>query len=574
MPKKIRVGPNADRSLNFGTSKIQAPATDLTRLSFDAEQLDIDAHVDKVDGYRLVRPYYYVYRAFCKGRWTDQTVIDTLIEEFKAGTEEYYRTAIKEGRIGINERRTEAEYRMKQGDRLVHWIHRHEPPVTDQPIDIVHEDDEVIVVNKPASIPVHPCGRYRVNSVAYLMGLESGYPDLGVVHRLDRLTSGILILGKTTKVAAKYSEWIRDRDVQKTYLARVRGVFPSEPCACDLSTGMMLKRMGVVGCTPDGKPALTNFELLHTDGKTSVVKCMPRTGRQHQIRVHLQYLGHPIVNDPIYAHPAFGDAKGEELKDPALLERVDAALLAGVLRNDAPHEIFPHQGIQPKTPQLGQVLPEDKTATAFIKSTALKFSVNAEEPSEFGSTLASTTDGAPLTTVGQVVDLEGVSAAVGAAYTAEDVKADADKEPSAKRTHSPTRPDNVGSQKKYKKSYEIMTTPLAADIDPYCGECRIVRPRPSPSTMVLYLHAYKYEGDAFNYTAPAPAWASEGYTTDEESSTTGAADNGIDRGPRPGDASSYAADGESKSNTGEDNKHLDVESAAVNLEPKQETNGL
>eukprot|EP01134_Creolimax_fragrantissima_P006980 CFRG6980T1 len=571
MGKLQRIGPNKSKKLNLGTSKPQLPATDENRLCFDPESGDIEVEVVKRDGCRIVKPYYYVYRAFTKGRWCGETLIDTLNEEFKAGTDEYYRTAIRERRIGINERKTTPEYKLKQGDRLVHWIHRHEPPVTEQEVSIVHEDDDVVVVNKPASIPVHPCGRYRMNTISGIMGLEHNLPDLGVVHRLDRLTSGILILGKDTQTAAKYSEWIRDRDVQKVYLARVRGVFPLDPCEVDMPTDTVLKRMGVCGVSPTGKPALTKFELVHTDGSTSVVKCMPRTGRQHQIRVHLQYLGYPICNDPIYAHQAWGSHKGEELKLPEVLARVDKALLDGVLSNDAPHELFKEPaatstiiteggtctGLPIPTSTTTPASMDKEESTTISKATgkpetdslatngtfftadiqtkeaarlALKnknMSVHCINEEKNGATAKSNTKSMPengLTSNNRLQEQETASSttittdeSADPTQHSEDIR-NASMETmkyqcdgASKRQHSPTRHDNVGSQKKYKKTYQLADTNMDDNLDPYCGECRIIRSLPEPASQILYLHAYTYSGEHFNYATPMPEWADESF---------------------------------------------------------------
>lgn len=187
---------------------------------------------------------------------------------------------------------------------LSHRVHRHEPPVLADAVDVIHEDDSVLVVNKPATMPVHPCGRYRHNTVVGVLAHEYQRWSLRVVHRLDRLTSGVLIFAKTVAAAQRLEREISDRHVHKEYLARVRGKFPGEgkPVSCDLPLRTANSRIGVCVVDPSGKPARTVFHCLRYDAAsdTSIVRCLPEMGRMHQIRVHLQHVGHPVANDPVY----------------------------------------------------------------------------------------------------------------------------------------------------------------------------------------------------------------------------------------------------------------------------------
>jgi tRNA pseudouridine synthase 8/2,5-diamino-6-(5-phospho-D-ribitylamino)-pyrimidin-4(3H)-one deaminase len=111
-----------------------------------------------------------------------------------------------------------------------HTVHRHEPPVTAEPIKIIHETDEILVVNKPGSIPIHPTGRFRHNTVVFILAAEKGYTKLHLVHRLDRLTSGLLLLAKTSECANRIAQQIKSSNVRKEYIAKVIGNFPE--CCC------------------------------------------------------------------------------------------------------------------------------------------------------------------------------------------------------------------------------------------------------------------------------------------------------------------------------------------------------
>ena len=225
---------------------------------------------------------------------------------------------------------------MKNGDVISHTLHRHEPPVSGQPIGVVHEDNDIIVINKPAGVPVHPAGRYNYNSIIEIMRAERGLGTNPLpCNRLDRLTSGIMFIGKNAKAAEKLSVQIQDRHVKKEYVARVIGEFPEEEIVCEQPVMQISPKLGLNRARASGKAAKTVFKRLayYPPTKTSngseqksadmrseeervrdskmewkskeghsIVRCLPVTGRTHQLRVHLQFLGHPISNDPIYCN--------------------------------------------------------------------------------------------------------------------------------------------------------------------------------------------------------------------------------------------------------------------------------
>lgn len=200
---------------------------------------------------------------------------------------------------------------------MSHTLHRHEPPVTAKPIGIVHEDDDMIVINKPAGVPVHPAGRYNYNSVVEIMRAERGHQWNPLpCNRLDRLTSGVMFIAKHKKAAEKLTDQLMGRTVRKEYVARVKGEFPEGDVICEQPILQISPKLGLNRVRANGKAAKTVFKRLAyyspapettTNGLTpkegySIVRCLPLTGRTHQLRVHLQFLGHPISNDPIYAN--------------------------------------------------------------------------------------------------------------------------------------------------------------------------------------------------------------------------------------------------------------------------------
>ncbi|XP_029349631.1 pseudouridylate synthase RPUSD2 isoform X2 [Echeneis naucrates] len=263
-------------------------------------------------GLRKVRPYYFDFKTYCKARWVGKTLLEVFKSEFRAESIEYYQRAAKEGRIRLNQTPVEdLSVVLRNNDHMRNTVHRHEPPVVSKPLEILVDDGEVLVVDKPASIPVHPCGRFRHNTVIFILGKESGISELHTVHRLDRLTSGVLLFARTLETSKKLDQLVRDRQLVKEYVCRVEGEFPGGELICEEPILVVSFKIGLCRVDPKGKECRTVFQRLSFNGKTSVVRCLPLTGRTHQIRVHLQYLGFPIVNDPIYGSSAWGPHRGK-----------------------------------------------------------------------------------------------------------------------------------------------------------------------------------------------------------------------------------------------------------------------
>ncbi|XP_015904344.2 pseudouridylate synthase RPUSD2 [Parasteatoda tepidariorum] len=261
---------------------------------------------------RKVYPYYFTYTTHCKGRWVGKRLIDVFSDEFRAHSKEEYEKNIRSGNIKINDKSISADYVFKENDKVTNRAHRHETPVAAAPIRIIHSSNEFVVIDKPPSVPVHPCGRYRHNCLLFILAKEHNLGELYSVHRLDRLTSGILVFAKTIRRSQEINEQIRERKVNKEYVCRVEGKFPDGEITCKEPIEVISPKMGICIASSNGKESETVFERMSYNGKTSVVRCKPLTGRMHQIRVHLQYLGHPIINDPIYNHESvFGPDKGK-----------------------------------------------------------------------------------------------------------------------------------------------------------------------------------------------------------------------------------------------------------------------
>lgn len=281
-----------------------------TRPGFNDERFNETSYYFE-NGLRKVYPYYFTFTTYTKGRWVGRTLLEVFGKEFRAHSSEEYERHIKKGLLTINNEHVSPDYVLKHNDLLSNVIHRHEVPVSKSIIEIIHLDKDIVVINKPASIPVHPCGRYRHNTIIFLLAKEYNLKDLKTIHRLDRLTSGVLMFGRTQNKARILEAQMRDREVKKQYVCRVEGKFP-ESLECVEPIEVVSYKIGVCKVSPKGKQCRTSFQLIGYNEKvnTSIVICTPYSGRMHQIRVHLQYLGYPIKNDPLYNDTVFGPEKG------------------------------------------------------------------------------------------------------------------------------------------------------------------------------------------------------------------------------------------------------------------------
>eukprot|EP00803_Ostreobium_quekettii_P004195 evm.model.scf_1301EXC.2 EVM.evm.TU.scf_1301EXC.2 scf_1301EXC:10784-21491(+) len=273
-----------------------------------------------VDGLRLVKPYHYDFKCHVKRRWIGRTVVDVFSKEFPARDKDYYEEALRDGRLRVEDLRKGKIWKggvLEEGQCIRHLIHRHEPPVLSEPVEVVGITPEVMAVSKPPGVPVHVSGQYRKNTVIGILQAHS--PDVGElfpVHRLDKLVSGLLLFARNAAAANTLRENMMDKVMEKLYIARVAGAFSKDSVTVSksLTWDPKANRAAIEG--GDGAPgtsgraagqreaklAVTDFRLrfVAPDGRTSVVECRPRTGRTHQIRVHLQHLGHPIANDTQY----------------------------------------------------------------------------------------------------------------------------------------------------------------------------------------------------------------------------------------------------------------------------------
>lgn len=194
------------------------------------QNIEYDISVHQGMRIRSVKPYVHTFQTFAKGRWLGRQLLEVVSREFGGHPQSYWEGAIDNGHIRINDKAVPRTYVIKNSDRLIHCTHRHEPPVFGE-IAFVGETSSLFAVSKPASIPMHACGAYRFNSLEYVLKhdpIVANQPtNLLLVHRLDRVTSGVVVMAKSKDQAAAVGLQIRDKRTEKVYLARVKGSFPT-----------------------------------------------------------------------------------------------------------------------------------------------------------------------------------------------------------------------------------------------------------------------------------------------------------------------------------------------------------
>ena len=248
---------------------------------------------------------------------------DVRIDKYIADNTDYSRNLIlnliKNGDILVNDSKIKPSYKVKQGDKItINNVKTDTEDITpwDYPLDIVFEDDDIIIINKPSGMVVHPGNGNKdhtlVNALkSYTDKLSdiNGVERLGIVHRIDKDTSGLIMIAKTNKAHEILGEYFKEHSIKREYIALLCGVFPHDTATIDAPIGRDEKNRLRMTVTPNNsKKAITHLEVLkrYKSGYT-LVKARLETGRTHQIRVHTKYIGYPVYNDPVYSNKSTGD---------------------------------------------------------------------------------------------------------------------------------------------------------------------------------------------------------------------------------------------------------------------------
>ena len=252
-----------------------------------------------------------------------------LNEKFSEWSRSHIQKLIADGLITVDGARVKASFKITGGEEI--FIREVDAAEVDYapenlPLDILYEDAEIIVVNKARGMTVHPADTVKsgtlVNALLYhckdLSGIN-GVKRPGIVHRLDKDTSGVMVVAKTDAAHLSLASQIKDKIAMRTYLAIVHGVLTDNAGIISGAIGRDKVDRKKMAITPDGKPAVTEFKVLERFENFTYVECKLQTGRTHQIRVHMKAIGHPLLGDTKYtARKNFFDIKGQALHSHTL----------------------------------------------------------------------------------------------------------------------------------------------------------------------------------------------------------------------------------------------------------------
>lgn len=216
---------------------------------------------------------------------------------------------IEEEKVLVNKKKVSANYKIKTGDEIL-VNDKLDYNITiekeDIPLDILYEDEDLLIINKKSGMVVHPApGHYTktlVNALLYKFDIDSkDNIRPGIVHRLDKDTSGVMIVAKNDEMHDILSKMIKDKKIQRHYLALVEGIIPHETGTIDAPIGRDPNNRQKMTVTDiNSRDSITHFKVLKRFKNNTLIECRLETGRTHQIRVHLAYIKHPVVNDPLY----------------------------------------------------------------------------------------------------------------------------------------------------------------------------------------------------------------------------------------------------------------------------------
>ncbi len=247
----------------------------------------------------------------------DESGVGIRIDKYLSSNTSYSRNTIlgmiENGYISVNNVVVKPSYKLKLKDNIFikdGYIKDVTVEKKDIPLDIVYEDNDIIIINKPSGLVVHPGnGNYNntlVNGLLYYtdnLSNNNGLERVGIVHRIDKDTSGLILACKNNKAHEVMALEFKNHTIKRTYIALLEGVLPHNKVTVDAPIGRDVNnRLKMAVTNKNSKNAITHIEVIKRYKNYTLVKCLLETGRTHQIRVHTKYIGYPVFNDPVYSN--------------------------------------------------------------------------------------------------------------------------------------------------------------------------------------------------------------------------------------------------------------------------------
>lgn len=235
-----------------------------------------------------------------------------IVENLRDKSRSFVKKLSDDKRIMVNDELKKVNYKVKYGDIVKVWLPKDEGiylEKEDMDLKILYEDEDIIVINKPQGMVVHPgVGNTNGTLVNGLLAHSKSLSNIngeerpGIVHRIDKNTSGILVVAKTNIAHENLAKQLKDHSMLRVYMALTEGVIKEDMGTIDKSLGRNPSNRIKFAVVEQGKVAVTHYNVLKRYNNNSLIECRLETGRTHQIRVHMSYIGHPIVGDPLYGY--------------------------------------------------------------------------------------------------------------------------------------------------------------------------------------------------------------------------------------------------------------------------------
>lgn len=231
-----------------------------------------------------------------------------VLSKFPSLSRSYAARLIDEGRVLVNKEPSKPGFKLREKDRVeINFDPSELEQIPDIELPVLYEDKDVLVIDKPAGVISHARGKFwNEPSVASFVRQKTGQDGerASIVHRLDRATSGVIICAKNTEALSFLQKQFSSRKVKKSYIAIVSGHLKPEEAMIEMPISRSTTKPQTFRTDPEGKPATTVYKVQKSIGPYDLVELRPLTGRTHQLRVHLEEIGHPIVGDDLYGGPS------------------------------------------------------------------------------------------------------------------------------------------------------------------------------------------------------------------------------------------------------------------------------